>query len=59
VSLKQLSENPVIRVLAVIVLIAAGIRLVLELLAPVFPYLVVALVAFAGFQVWRWYARRW
>jgi hypothetical protein len=48
-----------IRVLAVMIMIAAGIRLIFELLEPVWPFLLVALIALAGFQVWRWYARRW
>lgn len=58
-SLKQLSENPVIRVLAVILMIAAGIRLIFELLEPVWLYLVAALIVIAGFQLWRWYVGRW
>jgi hypothetical protein len=59
VSLKQLSENPVIRVLAVIVMIAAGIRLVFELLEPVWPYLLAALIICAAYRLHRWYQGRW
>ena len=53
-SLKQLSENPLIRMLAVIVMVAAGIRLVFWLLAPVWPYLLVALALVAVFVLAAW-----
>jgi len=58
-SLKQLSENPLIRMLAVVVMIAAGIRLVFWLLAPVWPYLLVALLVFAAVRLVGWYQGRW
>jgi hypothetical protein len=58
-SLKQLSENPLIRMLAVVVMIAAGIRLVFVLLAPVWPYLLAVLIAFAVFRLVSWYRGRW
>ncbi|HEV2642456.1 MAG TPA: hypothetical protein VGT98_07105 [Candidatus Elarobacter sp.] len=55
----KLSDNPVIRVLAVIVLVAAGIRLTFELLTPVWPYLLVMLIGFAGFRIVSWWRGRW
>ncbi len=55
----KLSENPLIRVLAVIIAIAAGIRLVFELLEPVWPYLLVALIVFAAVRAVRWWRERW
>jgi hypothetical protein len=58
-SLKQLSENPLIRMLAVVVMIAAGIRLVFILLAPVWPYLLAALVVFLAVRFVAWYQGRW
>jgi predicted PurR-regulated permease PerM len=58
-SLKQLSENPLIRMLAVIVMFAAGIRLIFELLEPVWPYLLAGLIAFAVFRVVKWHRERW
>jgi hypothetical protein len=45
--------------LAVIVAVAAGIRLVYELLAPVWPYLLVGLIAFAIVRLVGWYRNRW
>lgn len=45
--------------LAVIVLVAAGIRIIFELLCPVLPYLVAALVIFTVIRVVRWYRGRW
>jgi hypothetical protein len=58
-SLKQLSENPLIRMLAVVVLIAAGIRLVFWLLAPVWPYLLAAPIVFTVVRLVSWYRGRW
>lgn len=55
----KLSENPVVRMLAVIVLVAAGIRLVFELLAPVAPYLLAVLIVFAVVRLVSWYRGRW
>jgi len=45
--------------LAVIVLVAAGIRLVFWLLAPVWPYILTALIVFAAVRVVAWYRQRW
>ena len=45
--------------LAVIVMVAAGIRLVFELLEPVVPYLAVGLVGFTGLRLVSWYRGRW
>jgi hypothetical protein len=45
--------------LAVIVLVAVGIRLVYWLLAPVWPYLLAGLVVFVVFRVVSWYRGRW
>lgn len=45
--------------LAVIVLVAAGIRLTFELLEPVWPYLLAVLVVFAVVRFVRWYRGRW
>lgn len=48
-----------IRVLAVIVMVAAGIRLIFWLLAPVAPYLIAGLIVFTIFRLARWYRGRW
>ena len=48
-----------LRVLAVIVAIAAGIRLVFWLLQPVWPYLLAALLAFTVVRLVWWYRGRW
>jgi hypothetical protein len=53
------ARNPVIRLFAVIVAIAAGIRLIFWLLAPVMPYLVVILFGLAASRLVRWYRNRW
>jgi hypothetical protein len=45
--------------LAVIVAIAAGIRLIFWLLAPVMPYLIAGLIGFAIFKLVDWYRNRW
>lgn len=45
--------------LAVIVLVAAGIRVIYELLLPVAPYLLACLVVFTVIRVARWYHGRW
>jgi hypothetical protein len=45
--------------LAVIVMVAAGIRLVYELLEPVAPYLLVALIVFSVVRLVSWYRGRW
>ena len=55
----KLSESPVVRVLAVIVAIAVGIRIVFWLLEPVWPYLVAVLVIWAAWQIWVWWRSRW
>jgi hypothetical protein len=54
----KLSENPVLRVLAVIVLVAAGIRLTVELLEPVWPYLLAGLIVFAVVTACKWWRGR-
>lgn len=48
-----------LRVLAVIVLVAAGIRLAIALLEPVWPYLLAALLVFAFIRLAGWYRGRW
>lgn len=45
--------------LVVIVMVAAGIRLIYELLAPVAPYLLAALVVFTAGRLVSWYRGRW
>ena len=55
----NLLQNPVIRVLAVIVAVAVGIRLIFELVEPVVPYLLAGLIAFAVFRLVSWYRGRW
>lgn len=55
----KLGDNVLLRALAVIVLIAAGIRLTFELLKPVWPYLFAALVAIAVVRTVSWWRRRW
>src|SRR5581483_8252904 len=57
--LLKLIESPLLRVLAVVILVAAGIRLVFELLEPVWPLLAAVLVVFALFQAVRWCRDRW
>lgn len=47
------------RVLTVIVMVAVGIRLVFWLLAPVWPYLLGALLVFAVLRLAAWYRGRW
>lgn len=54
----KLSENPVLRVLAVIVLVAAGIRLTVEFLEPVWPYLLAGLIVFAVVRACWWWRGR-
>jgi uncharacterized membrane protein YdbT with pleckstrin-like domain len=55
----KLSDNPLLRVLAVIVLIAAGIRLTFELLDPVWPYLLAVLIGLAVIKASSWWRGRW
>ena len=45
--------------LAVIIMIAAGIRLIFELLEPVGPYLLAAAVMFVVVRVLAWHCSRW
>jgi hypothetical protein len=45
--------------LAVIVMVAAGIRLIYWLLVPVAPYLLAALIVFAVIRLVSWYRGRW
>lgn len=42
-----------------VVLVAAGIRVVFELLKPLWPYLLAALVVFTALRVVSWYRGRW
>ncbi len=55
----NLNDNPVVRVLAVMVTIAAGIRLIYVLLAPVAPWLLAGLIVFAAVRIVTWYRDRW
>lgn len=55
----NLENNPVMRVLAVVVAIAASIRLIYWLLLPVMPYLCVIAVVLAVVWVVRWLDERW
>ena len=55
----NLSDNPFIRMLVVMISIAAGIRLIFELLAPIMPYLVAVLIGFTIFRLVSWYRGRW
>lgn len=55
----KLSENPVMRVLAVVVAVAVGIRLTFELLEPVWPYLLAVLLMFAVVRIVLWWRGRW
>jgi predicted PurR-regulated permease PerM len=50
--------NPIIRMLVVIIVVAAGIRLVYELLKPVIPLLIAGVVVFTVIQLARWYRER-
>ena len=52
-------NNPHIHFLAGIVATAVAIRLVIELLMPVLPWLIVATVVFAGVRVFGWWRGRW
>jgi hypothetical protein len=54
----NLDQNPVMRMLAVVVAIAVSIRLVYWLLLPVIPYLCVVVFVFAVVWVVRWYGDR-
>jgi uncharacterized membrane protein YcaP (DUF421 family) len=56
---RSLIENPVIRMLVVIILVAAGIRLIFSLLYPVWPYLAAALVLFAVLRLIAWHRNHW
>lgn len=55
----KLSENPLMRALAVVVAVAVGIRLTFELLEPVWPYLLAVLVGFALVRVAVCWRDRW
>ena len=57
--MKNLGESPFMRMLATIVMIAASIRLVYWLLAPVWPYLLATAVITAVFLIVRWHRSRW
>jgi hypothetical protein len=45
--------------LAVLVAIAVSIRVIFELLAPVWPYLLAGVVAFTLLRLHGWYRDRW
>jgi hypothetical protein len=45
--------------LAVVVAVAVGIRLIFELLEPVMPYLLAGLIVFAIARLVSWYRGRW
>lgn len=55
----NLNENAAVRMLAVIVMIAAGIRIVYWLLLPTLRFLIVIMIAFAVVRVVGWYRGRW
>lgn len=55
----NLGDTPSVRALAVMVALAAGIRLVFWLLAPVWPYLLAVLVAFVVLRMAAWWRGRW
>lgn len=42
-----------------VIVVAAGIRLIFILLLPVAPYLMAGLVAFTVFKLVSWYRGRW
>lgn len=52
-------HNPLVRMLVAMVLVAAGIRLVYELLLPVLPVLVVGIAVIVIWRLVRWYRERW
>lgn len=52
----EYARNPIIRVLAVIVAVAAGIRLIFWLLAPVIPWLLAVLAVAVVCKVVGWYS---
>jgi hypothetical protein len=53
------NQNPVVRAIAVIVLIAVGARLVFELVKPVWPYLLTVLIVLAVAKAASWWRGRW
>jgi hypothetical protein len=53
------TPSPWIRFLAGIVAVAVAIRVTFELLEPVFPLIVAAVVAAGLCQLVRWYRNRW
>jgi len=55
----KLGEHPLVRMLVVIIAIAAGIRLTYELLKPAMPYLLAGLIVFAVIRIVSWYRNRW
>jgi hypothetical protein len=54
----KLFDNPIIRMLAVVVAIAVSTRLVFELLVPISLYLIAGLVGFVLCRVMSWYRGR-
>jgi predicted PurR-regulated permease PerM len=55
----NLNDNTIVRALAVMVAVAAGIRVIFWLLTPVMPYLAASLICFAVFRLARWCRNRW
>lgn len=55
----ELSENPVVQVLAAIIAVVVGIRIIFWLLRPIWPYLLIAVVGFAVFRLVHWHRNRW
>lgn len=55
----KLNQNPAVQVLAAIIAVAAGIRIVFWLLAPVWPYLLVAFVVWGLWRLRHWWINRW
>lgn len=47
------------QMLAVMIAVAAGIRLIYWLLTPVMPYLIAGLILFTVFKLVSWYRGRW
>jgi hypothetical protein len=52
-------DNPLIRMLAVLIAIAVGVRIIYELLEPVWPFLLGTIVIFTLVRLTSWYRGRW
>lgn len=55
----KLNQNPAVQVLAAIIAVAAGIRIVYWLLAPVWPYLLFVFVIWGLWRLRIWWLDRW